>query len=285
MTHRSAADTVAVVITCHNYGRFLRDALDSAFSQSHPPTQVVVVDDGSTDDTAAVCEMYGEAVEYIYQEPSGANAARNTGLSRVHGVAYVMFLDADDRLDPEYIRRCLAALEADPGAAFAYTQWRKFGEDEGVSAFPSWSIERLLKKNFVHIAALLRTEVLAESPFDVRLRKGNMDWDLYLTLAERGRRGVLVDEPLLHYRQHGSSVQDVRRKSPYLRPVIAMQLAWKHRRLYGWPRLIAQMLRQGSEISLLAIRRVRQRLRAKAVGAARKGLRGLRQIPRRFPGR
>lgn len=285
MTKSPSVPSVAVVIVCYNYGRFLREALSSVLSQSHAAHQVIVVDDGSTDDTQDVCRSYGSAVEYVYQPNAGANAARNLGLRHTHDSEFVVFLDADDRIDSDYIRKCLAALKADPGAAFAYTQWQKFGNEQDISTFPPWSVERILRKNFVHISALMRRDVLGDAPFDVRLRRGNMDWDLYLTLAERGHRGVLVDEPLLQYRQHGSSVQDARRRRPYARATIAVRLAWKHRRLYGWSGLVSQVLMQSGEIATLAIRRVPLRIRGTVVGCGRRGMRLLRQIPRRFPGR
>lgn len=264
-------ERVAVIIPCRNYGRYLGEALESVLAQTHPPSEVIVVDDGSADDTAAVCARFPEA-RYVHQEQAGANAARNLGLSLVERARFVMFLDADDVLDPNYIRRCLDSLSSDPGASFAYTQWRKFGVGAAgeTSTFPQWSVPRLLEKNYIHISALMRTEVLRSSGFDPTIRAGNMDWDLYLTLAERGERGVLVDEPLLLYRQHASSVQAGLRKSGHARSVIAIRLAWKHRRLYGWRRLLARVRFHLAAMTKAFVLIQGRRAAAKARGAWRR---------------
>lgn len=234
---------VAVVIPCHNYGRFLGEALDSVLAQTQPPTAVVVVDDGSEDDTPSVARRYAErGVAYIRQRRSGANAARNNGLRHVGAADFVVFLDADDRLHPDYIERCLDAVHIH-GAAFAYTQVRHFGSSDWVSEYPVWSAERLLEENFVHISALLRVDLMRRFPYDERVRAGGMDWDLYLTLAQEGFFGVLVDAPLLEYRQHAESIRRKLWNRRYKRHLIAARLVWKHRQLYG-PRAYGRVVRE-----------------------------------------
>ena len=89
---------VSVVIPCFNQARFLGAAIASALAQTHTPVEVVVVDDGSTDDTAAVTARF-PGVRYVRQENAGLSAARNTGLGKSRG-AYLAFLDADDVLLP-----------------------------------------------------------------------------------------------------------------------------------------------------------------------------------------
>jgi O-antigen biosynthesis protein len=115
-------------------------------------------------------------------------------------------LDADDMLLPEYVEHTLPVLKsAGDDVGYVYTQCRYFGSESGVSQFPQWTLKRLLRWPFVHASALLRTEVVVEHPYDERRRPGVEDWDFYLTLAEHGIRGTLVDEPLLLYRKHGGS--------------------------------------------------------------------------------
>ena len=196
--------SVAVVIPCYGYAGLLPEAIESALEQSEAPKQVIVVDDGSPDDTVAVAAGYREqGVEVVSRPNGGPGAARNSGAAVVDA-DFVVLLDADDRLDPHYVEKTASVLEAAPSdVGYVYTQCRYFGADHGVTSFPEWDAQRLLRWPFVHVSAMLRTELLRRFPYDERVRPGVEDWDFYLTLAEAGFGGVLVDEPLLLYRKHG----------------------------------------------------------------------------------
>ena len=101
---------VSIVIPCHNQARFLSEAIESAIGQTHPAIEIVVVDDGSTDDTSQVAGRF-ESVHHVSQANHGAPRARNAGLEKATG-ELVLFLDADDRLLPDAVSRGIAALEA-----------------------------------------------------------------------------------------------------------------------------------------------------------------------------
>ena len=93
---------VTVVIPTYNYGHFVEQAVESALSQRYPNIEVIVVDDGSQDDTKARLEKYRGRIQYIYQRNQGLSAARNTGILKARG-EYIAFLDADDIWIPEKI--------------------------------------------------------------------------------------------------------------------------------------------------------------------------------------
>jgi glycosyltransferase involved in cell wall biosynthesis len=114
---------VSVVIPCHNYGRFLAAAIESALGQSYAEIEVIVVDDGSTDGTPAVAARY-PAVRYVRQPNRGVGEASNRGLKEATG-EFVLFLDADDALEADAIDGLLRCLEERPDCAFAYghQQW------------------------------------------------------------------------------------------------------------------------------------------------------------------
>jgi glycosyltransferase involved in cell wall biosynthesis len=103
---------VSIVINCFNYGRYVGTAIDSALAQSHTPCEVVVVDDGSTDDSWGVIQGYGTRVQALRQANGGQGAAYNTGFAACTG-QWVLFLDADDVLDPQALQKCLAAARDD----------------------------------------------------------------------------------------------------------------------------------------------------------------------------
>ena len=105
----------SVVIPCYNGARFLPFTLESLFSQTCPPDEVIVVDDGSTDDSANVAARTGRAVTVIRQKNQGESVARNVGLKAAHG-DYLLFLDADDMLAPQSIERLTTAAQQVPGS-------------------------------------------------------------------------------------------------------------------------------------------------------------------------
>ncbi len=94
---------VSVIIPAYNYSQYLPFAIESAINQTYSPIEIIVVDDGSTDDTKKVVAQYGEKVRYIYQKNSGLSAARNTGIQAA-SMPFVAFLDADDVWEPEFLK-------------------------------------------------------------------------------------------------------------------------------------------------------------------------------------
>ncbi|MBS1679482.1 MAG: glycosyltransferase family 2 protein [Actinobacteria bacterium] len=116
MTASPPGGAVDIVVNNHNYGRYVAAAVDSALAQTHPVTRVIVVDDGSTDDSREILDAYADRVELVLQANGGQASALNAGLERCEG-DLVIFLDADDLLHPEAAARAAAALAADPAAA------------------------------------------------------------------------------------------------------------------------------------------------------------------------
>ena len=120
---------VTVVVPCYNAAPFLRATLDSALKQSHAPFEVLVIDDGSTDQSAAIAASYGPPVRVISQANQGESVARNRGIEVARG-NWIAFLDADDIWLPEKLERQLAAAE--PDVACIHTNFRPFGTNRHV---------------------------------------------------------------------------------------------------------------------------------------------------------
>lgn len=209
--HRSPDLCVSVVIPCYNQARFLNEAIHSAAGQTYPHIEIVVVDDGSTDDTRAVAERYPE-VYYVHQENRGLSAARNTGLQHSRG-EYVVFLDTDDLLLPGALEAGVRCLAADPECAFGVGRFRRIGEDGSVVAEPDQvslhrdAYSQLLEGNWIamHATAMYRRWALEEAGgFDPALPSSE-DYDLYLRIT---RRHPIAQHPGLvaEYRQHGENM-------------------------------------------------------------------------------
>lgn len=188
---------VSIITPAYNAERTLERCLQSVVAQTHQPLEIIVVNDGSTDDTAEILTKWQGKIEIIQQANGGAPAARNAGW-RVSTGEYLLFCDADVTLKPHAIARMLAALESDPKASYAYSSF-KFGW----KTFTLWPFDaaRLRQMPYIHTTSLIRREVFAG--FDESLKRFQ-DWDLWLTLLEQGKHGVWVPEVLFTVRSGGT---------------------------------------------------------------------------------
>ena len=204
---------VSVVIASHNQARFLGESIESALGQTHPRVEVVVVDDGSTDQSPAIAGGY-KGVRLIRQENAGVSAARNAGVAVATG-DLVVFLDSDDRLPPEALATGVRELAAEPGAAFAAGRYRLIDAEGAPGRVYDWDIwgrmttpiyDRLVRWNFIGMlaAVMFRREALPAEPFD-RTLVGAEDWELFLRIA-RERPVRLYDAVVAEYRRYGASV-------------------------------------------------------------------------------
>src|SRR5262245_33558236 len=112
----SRTRVVTVVIPCYNQARYLGEAIESVRRQTHQDVEIIVVDDGSTDNTVEVAQSY-EGVRAVSQRNQGQGAARNKGLEHATS-AYIVFLDSDDRLLPRALEIALQCFDAHPECAF-----------------------------------------------------------------------------------------------------------------------------------------------------------------------
>ncbi len=201
-----SAPLVSIVVPCYQQAHFLGDALDSIGVQTHAPIEVVVVDDGSPDDVAAVVARY-PGVRLIRQSNQGLAAARNTGLEASTGT-FVTFLDADDVLYPDAVARGLASLDGRDDCAFAAGMWRTRAESGALEPahrrVPQGSAyEEMLRGNFIvmHGAVLYRREALVEiGGFRDELPSCE-DYDVYLRLLRRWDV-ALHEGTVAEYRRH-----------------------------------------------------------------------------------
>src|SRR5437867_2556724 len=112
---------VSVVIPVYNGERYLADAIQSVLDQTYENFEVIVVDDGSTDESAAVAKRFGEAIRYVHQANGGVSKARNTGIAEARGV-YLAFLDQDDLWLPDKLSVQVAYLDSHPEVGAVYCQ-------------------------------------------------------------------------------------------------------------------------------------------------------------------
>jgi glycosyltransferase involved in cell wall biosynthesis len=210
MTERTAAPVVSVVIPCYRQAEYLAEAVESVVGQTYRDWEIVIVDDGSPDDTAAVAESLIGAhpdrrIRLLRQANQGTPGARNAGIAASSG-RYILPLDADDILLPEMLARTVGLLEAEPALAIAYTDYRRFGSESGDVTTGPWTIATLSYSCPLSSTTLYRREVWrAVGGYNTNMAHGYEDWDFWIGAAERGFVGRRIATPLWLYRKAPAS--------------------------------------------------------------------------------
>lgn len=207
--------TVTVVIAAYNSGAFIRQAVDSVLGQSLTRIELIVVDDGSVDDTQQVLGSISDGrLTVLRQRNSGVSAARNAGLAAARA-PYIFFLDADDVLLPDALARMAGTLDRMPQCVACFAHHIKIAEDGSeLSAradlrwklFPvADTLRHLIAKNFIFCGAIcVKTDAArAVSGFNTTLKLGE-DWEFWCRLAVLSDFAAMPNDVVLLYRQRFS---------------------------------------------------------------------------------
>ncbi|HET7293206.1 MAG TPA: glycosyltransferase family A protein [Vicinamibacteria bacterium] len=261
----SSAPRISVVVTCHNLGAYLGDAVDSVLAQTLQDFELLIVDDGSTEpETLRVLERYDRPPARVLRtENRGLPGARNFGLRQARG-GYVCCLDGDDLLLPNWLERAAAVLDAEPALAFVSHWLHAFGDREWDFTPESCDFPALLDRNTVNGAALVRREaLLAVGGYDETMRQGCEDWELWVRMTARGHRGTILKEVHFLYRQRPDSMtramhrgamhpalfaEIVRRSEPAFREHLGPLLRRRHREIVDLRRTGFDLDREFAEV-------------------------------------
>lgn len=228
-TEPSALPLVSVIMPAFNASAYIEEAIDSVLAQDYPNKELIVIDDGSSDDTVARVQAYGDRVQLLTQANQGSAVARNQGLDAAKG-AYIAFLDSDDVWLPGKLTAQVGYLEAHPEIGMIYSDWLPWKRDKQSKAFPSpetlipaapdagvppeeiplltegsgWLYNRLLFGSLLHtITVMARRELIEQvGRFDPELKRGQ-DYDYWLR-ASRHTEIHQLDRVFALYRLHGS---------------------------------------------------------------------------------
>lgn len=215
---------ISVVIPCYNAAPWLRQTLDSVLSQTCPPHEVIVVDDGSTDESARIAGGFGSPVRVIQQENQGESVARNRGIEEASG-DWIAFLDADDVWEPMKLEMQVKLLEQPQQVACVHSGFYLFGAREHRPPVPAWadrttfSPDELILRPLVHIStSLVRRKAPVRFP---QWTRAGEDMIYFAELARHGRF-LYAPEQLVGYRsheqqQHGSADHLIRHGKSRLR--------------------------------------------------------------------
>lgn len=237
--------SISVVIPAYNAASFIEETLESVLKQTLPPSEVLVIDDGSTDETAKVAERFAPAVRVIRRPNSRAAATRNFGVETATS-EWVAFVDADDIWEPNKLERQMAELREHPEADICYTG-RVLRLQEGeksrlgptVQVPPASNIREALFKGttFLPSSVVIRRSVfLAVGGYDTSFKYVE-DWDLWMRLLHSGVKFASCPEPLVQYRIHPASTTHSAIPSLMAAKEVYRRHVLPH--LPGWTRWIA----------------------------------------------
>lgn len=201
----SDAPSVSIIIPCYRQARYLPDAVESVVGQTFTNWEIVIVDDGSPDDTAHVAQALMERhphhrIRLHRQQNLGLPGARNSGIT-ASGGRYILPLDADDMIKPQMLERTVALLEADHSAAIAYTDREEFGAINRVVRLKEFEPKRLAAANLFQYSSLYRRDVWAAvGGYNPNMDLGYEDWDFWVGAAAAGFQARHIPEPLFLYR-------------------------------------------------------------------------------------
>ena len=231
--------TVTAVIPTYNRARLLGRAIESVLGQTRPVDELIVIDDGSTDETREVVARYGDRVRYIFQGNRGVSAARNRGIEEAHS-AWIAFLDSDDEWLLNKIELQCGAVQLHPDAALCYASYWWIDIAGTTKLKPCtpvdglWPAIRMGNLFPPSVVMAQRCALERVGGFNERLRAGE-DWDLFIRMAAQ-YSFVSVDEPLLRYYElPGSASLDLATTLPDTLSIVDSSLLIN---LSGWRRYL-----------------------------------------------
>lgn len=269
---------VSVFIPVFNGGRILSRALESVLAQTVRPCEILVLDDGSEDDSAAVAERYanrdggksGEGCKVVRLPHQGVYAVRGKALEMIHG-QWFFNLDADNWIEPDFIAKSLEVAErAGPETAFVYPDRLLEGRFHGRVRVPEFDIGLFRTGNFVDMNSLVRTDAARAVGFDPAFNGGWGDYDFFLRLALAGHVGAAQHESPLHYSVSSESLSGRADVDFTLNRRRAIQISAKHAAFFG-PDGTCRLLRRFSPGAAARMRVVHLIREGRLFHAAREG--------------
>jgi glycosyltransferase involved in cell wall biosynthesis len=206
---------VSIIIPNYNQAHFIRSSIKSALNQSYSDNEIIIVDDGSTDNSREIINSFGDLVRYIWQENKGLAGARNTGILAAQG-DLIGLLDADDELYPTYLEKMVDFANRFADASVYYCRAQAMDIDGnplpqvfgGPPVPQEEAYQTLLRANFIIPSTILmrRSDIMKAGLFDQNLRSCE-DWDLWLRLLP-SHKIIGINDVLVMYRIHGSSLSN-----------------------------------------------------------------------------
>jgi glycosyltransferase involved in cell wall biosynthesis len=219
---------VSIIIPCYNQGAYIQEAIDSVKAQTYADWEIIIVNDGSDDEetTQLLVRLKEEGLHIIDIPNSGVSVARNKGIAVANG-EFILPLDADDKIAPEYLEKAVKVLLEKPHVKLVYCDCAYFGILSGISPVPAFSLEGMLFENLIFNAAVIRkADFIKSGGYDETFLAGWEDWEFWLRFIKN--EAEVYKLPFIHfyYRikedSRNSSIKNEKRK------ICEQQLYKKH---------------------------------------------------------
>jgi glycosyltransferase involved in cell wall biosynthesis len=240
---------VSIIIPCYDYGKYVLDAIDSCLNNTYKNFEIIVVNDCSTDPyTNKVLSNLKKPKTRVINhiKNKGLPAARNTGIKASRPGKYILPLDADDTINPDFIQKTVRVLEDRPNVGFVSTGRTHFGTQNLTHVPPQYNFYDLLFQNLCSVTSLFRRKAWEEvGGFNEKMQEGYEDWDFWISLGEKGWHGYRIPDILFNYRKHGRSMIN---DSLKIHDELVKQIRENHPDLYKPEKLaeLAKIWKKGS---------------------------------------
>ena len=222
---------VSIIIPCYNTSQFVQQAVDSAKVQTGVKTEIIVVDDGSNQETKVVLDKIDDII-LITQKNLGQSAARNAGIKRASG-KYIFMLDSDDYVEPSFCEKALEILKTKENVKVVSSYTRRFIEEKTLDIFKpkGGSLGDFLLENYASGGAYCarKDELIMAGLYDEDMKKGFEDWEFFIRLLRLDGSAHIIPEVLYHYRKHHNSTSV---SANLIKYELQKYIYCKHRDLY-----------------------------------------------------
>jgi len=247
---------ISIITACYNHGKYISEMLDSVFAQTFQDFELIIVNNGSTDDTARILDqIQHEKVRIIHTENNGPAHARNLAISKSTG-EIILNLDADNKIAPAFIAKCLRVFDDKPNAGIVYSELEFFGAKTGLFTLPDFSMEEMLRANCIDGNACFRKSDWARTEgYSPAMIYGYEDFEFWLSILELEREVIKIKEPLVFYRTYenwNDCRSGQRRLDPLKMEVAIIQAFQQHKKLYQTvPHIYKEFLNMENQFRLV----------------------------------
>jgi glycosyltransferase involved in cell wall biosynthesis len=227
---------VSVVVPCFNGGRFIDDLLACLNAQTFRDFELIIVDDGSTDDTPAKLATLDSEVQVLRQANAGPGAARNTGFGRARA-ELILIMDCDDTIESTFLAETVGAIRtAGPEVGFVFTHERKIGHRQQINRCYFKLFDQLFINRVPCCMIVKRDAWETVGGFDGSMRDGYEDWEFTIRLGLAGYDGLVVSKVLFNYRTRDDGLMMSR--STFMHGVLWQHIRERHSSAYRLPAVL-----------------------------------------------
>lgn len=194
---------VSVIVPLYNQADYIGETIKSVLNQSYTNWEMIVIDDGSTDNGSTIVKEFAAndtRISYYCQPNSGPSAARNVGISKSRG-KYILPLDGDDKIGEKYLETATEYLENNEDCKLVYCKAAKFGLENGEWLLPDYQYDKLLWNNMIFCSAMYRrSDYNKTEGYNSNMIYGFEDWDFWLSLLTPNDKVYKIEDILFYYR-------------------------------------------------------------------------------------